>query len=194
MWRFLHDGAPADAQRSPALRPGLVSGRRRTGKTQLLTAVCEAVGGLYTVCVQDEGDLAARRRFAATITEHAGLKGAIRGEPESWERLIRAALETAARVAPAGNPPAGRHRRIPYVMFPYVMANAPQLPSLIQHLYDNSQQGHGPGGRLILCGSALSVMSTLLSGTKPPSCGGSRIPRSRSECMPASAAFPDIGP
>jgi hypothetical protein len=65
--RFLFQGA-----RAGPLRLGLVSGRRRTGKTQLLTAVCEAVGGLYVACVQDEGDRAARTRFATAISRHAG--------------------------------------------------------------------------------------------------------------------------
>ncbi|MGN9836820.1 AAA family ATPase [Nonomuraea sp. H19] len=148
--------------RDAPLRLGLVSGRRRTGKTQLLTAVCEALGGLYIACVQDEGDRAARRRFASALAHHAGLGETVRGEPESWERLLRAALDTAARVAPPGRP-----ALVVIDEFPYVMSNAPQLPSLIQHLYDDSQRGQAPGGRLILCGSALSVMHTLLSGTKP---------------------------
>jgi hypothetical protein len=45
----------------------------------------------------------------------------------------------------------------------------PQLPSLIQHLYDDSQnqRGDATAGRFILCGSALSIMNELLSGTKP---------------------------
>lgn len=154
--RFLVDG---DAE---PLKLGLVSGRRRTGKTQLLTAACEAVGGLYTACVQDEGDRAARSRFTATIADHAGLGGTVRGEPESWERLLAAAVETAARTAPAGMPPL-----VVVDEFPYLLPHAPQLPSLIQHLYDDSQHGRAPGGRLILCGSALSVMHELLSGTKP---------------------------
>jgi hypothetical protein len=157
MERFL-----AGARHDGPLRLGLVSGRRRTGKTQLLTAACSAVGGLYIASVQDEGDLAARRRFAAAVTAHAGLGATIRGEPEPWERLLRAAIETAARCAPAGAPPL-----VVIDEFPYLMTNAPQLPSLIQHLYDDSQHGGGPGGCLILCGSALSVMHSLLSGTNP---------------------------
>lgn len=160
-WRVLERFLGEGGQDGP-LRLGLVSGRRRTGKTQLLTAVCDEQGGLFITSVQDEGDLAARRRFAAAIARHAGLGDAVRGEPESWERLLRAAMETAARVAPAGRPPL-----VVIDEFPYLLANAPQLPSLIQHLYDGSQQGHGPTGRLILCGSALSVMHDLLSGTKP---------------------------
>jgi hypothetical protein len=165
--RFLFDGAPDDGP----LRLGLVSGRRRTGKTQLLAAVCDAAGGLYAACVQDEGDRAARTRFATAIARHAGLTTDSGGgpqawgsgkDPESWERLLRAALDTAARTAPPGMPPL-----VVIDEFPYLMANAPQLPSLIQHLYDDAQNNRGPGGRLILCGSALSVMHELLSGAKP---------------------------
>ncbi|WP_063040844.1 AAA family ATPase [Nocardia pseudovaccinii] len=155
--RFLFDGGI-----DGPLRIGLVSGRRRTGKTQLLAAACKEVGGLYTVCVQDEGDRAARARFAGTIAEHAGLPASALGQPEPWERLLRSALETAARTARTGQPPL-----VVIDEFPYATANAPQLPSLIQHLYDASQNGNGPGGRLVLCGSALSVMHELLSGAKP---------------------------
>ncbi|MEU6792877.1 hypothetical protein ABZ907_14360 [Nonomuraea wenchangensis] len=50
---------------------------------------------------------------------------------------------------------------------PYWMAHSPELPGLLQLLYDRSQTGEGaPGGRVIVCGSARSVMNGLLSGTK----------------------------
>ena len=167
--RFVFDGFSADAAAQP-LRLGLVSGRRRTGKTQILTSMSEAAGGLYAACVQDEGDRAARARFAEAIARHAGLApayppasaGRMSTEPDSWERLLRAALETSTRTTPSGVPPL-----VVIDEFPYLTANAPQLPSLIQHIYDDAQNGRGPGGRLILCGSALSVMHELLSGAKP---------------------------
>ncbi len=155
--RFLFEG-----DRAGLLRIGLVSGRRRTGKTQLLSAACQQVGGLYTVCVQDEGDRAARVRFAGDIAEHAGLPAYGSGAPDTWERLLRAALGTVARTTLPGQPPL-----VVIDEFPYASTHAPQLASLIQHLYDDSQNGKGPGGRLILCGSALSVMHELLSGAKP---------------------------
>lgn len=158
-------GAPRDGAGDGKLRLGLVSGRRRMGKTQLLAALCDAVGGLYTVCVQDEGDRAARARFAGSVAQHAGLPASFdrpNDDPESWERLLRAALDTAARTAPAGMP-----ALVVIDEFPYAMAQAPQLPSLLQNLYDDSQRHRGPGGRLILCGSALTVMHELLSGSKP---------------------------
>jgi AAA+ ATPase superfamily predicted ATPase len=50
---------------------------------------------------------------------------------------------------------------------PYLLPHSPELPGLLQLLHDESLQGNAPGGRLILCGSAMSVMTELLSGTKP---------------------------
>ncbi|HEX2419476.1 MAG TPA: ATP-binding protein [Micromonosporaceae bacterium] len=155
--RFLFEGGTTGP-----LRLGLVSGRRRTGKTQLLAAACEAVGGLYHACVQDEGDRAARLRFARAIAAHAGLASFADGEPAPWEDLLRAALATAARTAGSSGP-----ALVVIDEFPYPLTHAPHLPSLIQHLYDVSQHGQAPGGRLVLCGSALSVMHELPSGTKP---------------------------
>jgi hypothetical protein len=53
--------------------------------------------------------------------------------------------------------------------FPYLAQETPGLPSIVQSLYD----GLGPGAgvstasfRLLLCGSAISVMADLLSGTR----------------------------
>ncbi|THV23447.1 ATP-binding protein [Glycomyces paridis] len=151
--RFLRAGEDA------SLKIGIVSGRRRAGKTHLLTAAAGAVGGLYHVCVQEEGDLSARARFAAGIAAHGGIAGASTAD---WESLLVSALDVAARTAPAGRPPL-----LVVDEFPYAMAKAPQLPGLLQLLYDRSQRGEGPGGRVILCGSSLSVMRELLSGTQP---------------------------
>lgn len=53
----------------------------------------------------------------------------------------------------------------------YLLQHSPEIPGLLQQLYDECRRGArpgaGPGPRLILCGSAMSVMHELLSGTKP---------------------------
>ncbi|SDD00981.1 ATP-binding protein [Glycomyces harbinensis] len=151
--RFLGSGGDG------ALRIGIVSGRRRAGKTHLLAAAAGAVGGLYHACVQEEGDLAARARFATAVSAHGGITG---GAAADWESLLVTALDVAARTAPAGRAPL-----LVIDEFPYAMAKAPQLPGILQLLFDRAQRGEGPGGRVILCGSALSVMRELLSGTRP---------------------------
>jgi uncharacterized protein len=53
--------------------------------------------------------------------------------------------------------------------FPYLVQETPGLPSIVQSLYDTLGPGARPGTpplRLILCGSAISVMADLLSGTR----------------------------
>jgi hypothetical protein len=153
--RFLERGGPR-------LRLGLVSGRRRQGKSFLLRALSDQCGGLYVTAVQEEGARAAQARFCAAIAGHAGLpRDAVR--LQDWEQILVSALEVLARGAVEG---AGAPLLV-IDEFPYLLAHSPQLPSLLQHMYDDSQGDRAPGGRLILCGSAMSVMHELLSGTKP---------------------------
>lgn len=49
--------------------------------------------------------------------------------------------------------------------FPYLLQHNPELPSVLQRLYDERRTG--PPTRLLLCGSAVSVMSSLLVGQHP---------------------------
>lgn len=133
-----------------------MSGRRRIGKSFLLRALAEAAGGLYVSAVAEEGVVAARRRLAAEIARYAGIGPEMMGEA-SWESLLSTAIELTAQ------------RRGVFVIdeLPYWMAHSPELPGLLQLLYDESQAGKGTaGGRMIVCGSAMSVMNELLSGTK----------------------------
>ncbi|MFC5831583.1 AAA family ATPase [Nonomuraea insulae] len=79
----------------------------------------------------------------------------------SWESLLSTAIDLTS----------GRGGNAPGVLvideLPYWMAHSPEVPGLLQLLYDQSQAGQGvPGGRVIVCGSAMSVMNELLSGTK----------------------------
>jgi hypothetical protein len=144
----------------PHLRLGVVSGRRRVGKSFLLRAFAEATGGLYVSAVAEEGVVPARRRLAAEIARYAGIDPGLI-VATSWESLLTTAIELTSR----------RGAEAPGVFvideLPYWMAHSPELPGLLQLLYDQSQAGQGAtGGRVIVCGSAMSVMNDLLSGTK----------------------------
>ncbi|GAA0404455.1 ATPase AAA [Acrocarpospora corrugata] len=154
-WELLRDFVNDPA---PQLRLAIVSGRRRHGKSFLLQALTGACGGLYMTAVQEEGRVSALRRFTETIAAHAGLPGgALRlGD---WREVLTTALDVA-----------GRAEGAPLVVIdelPYLMQHSPEIPGFLQLLYDQSQAGQGPVGRIILCGSAMSVMSELLTGTKP---------------------------
>jgi len=149
------------ADPDPAMRLGIVSGRRRYGKSYLLQALSEQVGGLYVTAVREEGRLPAIKRFGDAIAAHAGLRpGSLR--LTDWRDVLSNALEVAAR---------SPHPLLVIDELPYLLQHSPEIPGLLQQLYDERQRGTqpdiGPGPRLILCGSAMSVMHELLSGTKP---------------------------
>ncbi|MGW2147719.1 ATP-binding protein [Nonomuraea bangladeshensis] len=147
--------------RDPRLRLGVVSGRRRVGKSFLLRALAEATGGLYVAAVAEEGVVAARRRLAAAIARHAGIGPELVSDA-SWESLLSAAIELSSRRSGGAGPGV-----LVIDELPYWMAHSPELPGLLQLLHDRSQTEEGaPGGRVIVCGSAMSVMNGLLSGTK----------------------------
>lgn len=144
------------ADPSPALRLAIVSGRRRNGKSFLLEALFEAAGGLYLTAVREEGQALAIRRFSDAIARYAGVPvESLR--LRTWEEILTTALEVAGRTAGSA--------LVVIDELPYLLTHSPEIPGLLQLLYDRSQSGKSPGGRLVLCGSAMSVMSELLSGT-----------------------------
>ncbi|GAA3442521.1 ATP-binding protein [Planomonospora venezuelensis] len=144
----------------PHLRLGVLSGRRRVGKSYLLRALADAMDGLYVSAVAEEGPVTARRRFAGDIARYAGVNSNLLRDDADWESLFDTAISLTVQ-----------RRGAPGLLIidelPYWMAHSPEVPGLLQLLYDRSQTGHGHnGGRVILCGSAMSVMNDLLSGTK----------------------------
>ncbi|MFW6694155.1 AAA family ATPase [Streptomyces sp. MAR4 CNX-425] len=145
----------------PAMRLGIVSGRRRHGKSYLLQALSEQAGGLYMTAVREEGRLPAIQRFADTVAAHAGLRaGSLR--LTDWRDVLASALDVTSR---------STYPLLVIDELPYLLQHSPEIPGLLQQIYDERQRraapGAGPGPRLIMCGSALSVMHELLSGTKP---------------------------
>ena len=154
-WALLNEFV---ADPAPELRLAIVSGRRRNGKSFLLEALTEAVGGLYLSAVQEEGRVPALHRFTEAIAAHAGVRpGAMR--LDDWRDVFTAALDVVRRAPGA-----------PLIVIdelPYLLQHSPEVPGFLQLIYDQSQVGRTAGGRIILCGSAMSVMSELLSGTKP---------------------------
>lgn len=135
------------------LRVGIVHGRRRTGKSYLLRRLAASRGGLYHMALEEE-PVPALARFAAAMAGDLGLPaGGLRFD--DWEQAMRTATQ-----------------RYPLVVvdeLPYLMRHpeGAALPSVLQLLVDESRGQEGPPRRVIVCGSALSVMTELLSGTTP---------------------------
>jgi hypothetical protein len=148
----------------PGLRIAVVYGRRRQGKSYLLRRLAERVGGLYHLATE-QAEAVSLRRFGDSLASWAGLSAGAFGF-DGWEQALRTATEVLARPgAPRGERPA----LLVLDEFPYLVQETPGLPSIVQSLYDSRGPGaaaEAPPLRLVLCGSAISVMSDLLSGTR----------------------------
>jgi uncharacterized protein len=142
----------------PHLRIAVVAGRRRVGKSFLLRALVEAAGGIYLSAVAEEDAPASRRRLANAIARYAGVGPGLVTGLADWEQLLTTAIDLVVQ----RNGPSGL---LVIDELPYWLAHSPQIEGVLQLIYDQSRAREGPaGGRLVLCGSALSVMNTLLSG------------------------------
>ncbi|MCY4424513.1 MAG: hypothetical protein OXC06_15740 [Acidimicrobiaceae bacterium] len=146
----------------PRLRLGILYGRRRYGKSYLLRRLQESVGGLYHLALQEERR-SALDRFAAAVGRLQAGTPPLRFD--DW----RAALGYAA--AGLGDRGAG-----PQVLvldeYPYLRQGSAELDSAVQAVMDEAAGGDLGSGwaapvAVIVCGSAMSVMTGILSGTSP---------------------------
>jgi uncharacterized protein len=144
---------------------GVVSGRRRTGKSFLLRHLADglqpkkgatASRAIYMQAVA-EGRTEALARVGNAVSEHLGLpSGSI--QPKDWVTAFELLL--------------GQSSLVVLDEFPYLLEGSSDLLSSLQKVLDD-RAGRTPkraaseDGKLILCGSSLSVMGSLLSGNQP---------------------------
>ena len=136
---------------------GLVYGRRRQGKTLLLQSLCEASGGLLISGLEQS-----RAQNLAAVGEAYGRFLGL-GAPVSFP-------DWSGAVAGLFRLGEDRDGPLPVVLdeFPYLLAHAPELPSVIQAaLSPRGRAKTRSRVRLVLCGSAFSVMGNLLGGSAP---------------------------
>jgi uncharacterized protein len=132
---------------------GVVSGRRRQGKSFLLEALTSATGGLYFPALE-ETEAVSLRAFAAALVR----QGIEVGRPfQDWGDAIGLLL-SAVRDEP---------RAVVIDEFPFLVKASPSLPSLIQRELGPGGSGRDSMARLLLCGSAMSVMGHILAGQAP---------------------------
>jgi AAA+ ATPase superfamily predicted ATPase len=134
---------------------GVVSGRRRQGKTYLLQALCEATGGFFFAAEQAV-EAESLRLLGDALTNFLGVGYPVRFT--DWRQAVDALLTL------------GDQREIPVVIdeLPYLVSATPSLPSILQNAFAPRRAARqGSRTRLLLCGSALSFMGQLLSGTAP---------------------------
>lgn len=136
---------------------GLVYGRRRQGKTFLLQSLCEAHEGFYFAALR-QSSTQNLERLAEAYRMFTRTRARINFR--DWEEALEALLALGEDVdSPAV---------VVLDEFPYLLEVAPELPSILQSLLSPRGQAvtHWRT-RVILCGSALSTMRGLLSGTAP---------------------------
>lgn len=134
---------------------GLVYGRRRQGKTLMLDLLAEATGG-FMFTAREQADRQNLDELSAAYAQHAGLPRSLAFD--NWPDLVEALLGL------------GSGTQMPVILdeFPNLVAQEPALPSLIQiALSPRSHASRHTMTRLILCGSAMSVMRNLLGGGAP---------------------------
>lgn len=145
----------AYAARSAQLLP--VYGRRRVGKTELLRQFVEGRPAVFFSAAQKlrQSQLADFLRAAAS---HLGQSFLGELRTDSWETALRAVREAAPR-----------DRKLVLVLdeFQWLCASAPELPSVLQRLWDEHWQ-RDARLMLVLCGSAIGFMEREVLGAKSP--------------------------
>jgi AAA+ ATPase superfamily predicted ATPase len=134
---------------SPDVRLGIVSGRRRQGKTYLLRALAEATGAFFFTATEATA-AESLRDLGTALAAHGGSRVPL--VPQTWNDAVPALFEAV----PDG--------LIVLDEVPYLARAYPPLPSLLQRALD---RGEAKRTRLLLCGSAMSFMGGLLSGSAP---------------------------
>ena len=137
----------------PGATLGVISGRRRQGKSYLLQALATALGGIYFPALELT-ETVSLRLFADELIRFSG-------SPIPPFRDWLDAIPYLFRLA--------GDRVVPVVIdeFPYLVKASPGLPSIIQRELGPGGSGSASRVRLLLCGSAMSVMGGLLSGPAP---------------------------
>jgi AAA+ ATPase superfamily predicted ATPase len=139
----------------PEATLGIVSGRRRQGKSLLLQLLCENVGGFYYGAIE-AAEADARRHLGAHLAAH--LRAPAPLALPDWPAAVDS-LMALGREGP---------RVVVLDEFPCLVRAQPALPSIVQAAFaPRSASRLGTRTRLILCGSALSLMDRLLAGDTP---------------------------
>ena len=126
-WAALADFA-ADPRQEVTL--GIVSGRRRQGKTYLLRSLAAATGGFFFEAAEAT-EAESLRMFGAALARQAGSPADF--SFSGWEDALRYFVTLAGR-----DP-------VPLIIdeFPYLVKASPALPSLLRREIDS----HGPSQR-----------------------------------------------
>jgi uncharacterized protein len=132
-----------------------VTGRRRAGKSHLLSRFARAAGGVYYQATR-RTEQEQLRRLSAVVGEHFQDGALRRGVPfPDWESLFEYLTERAG----------GEPFLLVLDEFPYLTAAAPALTSIVQAFWDHPWQGTRL--KLVLSGSHITAMRQLEEADQP---------------------------
>jgi AAA+ ATPase superfamily predicted ATPase len=137
----------------PGAMLGVISGRRRQGKSFLLEALTSATGGLYFPALEETQAVSLRSFTNALIRQGIPVNRPL----QDWADAI-ALIFSSLR---------GQPRVVVIDEFPFLVKASPALPSIIQRELGPGGSGSTSTARLLLCGSAMSVMGHLLASHAP---------------------------
>ncbi|MCT4619537.1 MAG: ATP-binding protein [Marinisporobacter sp.] len=132
----------------------VIYGRRRVGKTRLLTEFCKDKESIFYVA-EEYNEKMALEKFSQKILEHFQMEDFI-SSFESWEKAFLFLAKQS------------RDRKIVLVMdeFPYVALANKSIPSLLQNLIDHELKNTKL--YLVVCGSSMSFMEKEILSYKSP--------------------------
>jgi uncharacterized protein len=148
-WKALSDFAEGE---KPLGGVGLLYGRRRTGKSFLLRRLVRSLGGFYFQATESECSEALEDFGRAVAAAESALTGR-QAEPIIYANWFDALSRRSGLLV--------------IDELPYLLAHSPEIPSLLQRICDEATNGDRAPIRILLCGSSLSVMSSLLRGQEP---------------------------
>lgn len=151
-WRRLTEFASSG---EPSASLAIVWGRRRIGKSFMLQDLSHKVEGFYYHALRGSSAEALR-----DLGEHLGRQlGAVAPLAlRNWDEAVDALVALGRE----------RERLVVLDEFPYLLEHTPALDSIIQRAYaPRAESRRGFQTRLALCGSAMSMMGKLLTGTAP---------------------------
>ena len=140
----------------------VLSGRRRVGKTRILTEWAKRSSGLYTVADQSAPEIQ-RAYFAESVA--ARIPGFADVSYPDWRVLLRS-LSTQAKAL-------GWRGPIIFDELPYLAAASPELPSVLQSWLDHEAKA----AKLVvaIAGSSQRMMQGLVLSAEAPLFGRARV-------------------
>lgn len=142
--------------RHKGFRMAVVYGRRRVGKTALLSEFCRGKQALFFTA-QQKNTTANLRVFSRQVYEFLGLPASTPPLP-SWDEALSYFAQRLEE--------SGQHVVFVFDEFPYAAEADPSLPSIMQIAIDH--QFSKTNTCLILCGSNESFMEGKVLGSKSP--------------------------